>query len=131
MPVGVRDDTDRDVVARRVLHDGTLEGSEQERIAAGGSPAVAWDGTRYAVAFKDGASVFAGAVPAAGALHATRRQLVAANVAPSALSIAPAANGAAAVVYTRVSFLPQHTGVERSFLRFMDYGIPRGRVIRR
>lgn len=126
-----RNRTGHGVLARRVLSNGAVEGNGPERIATGAAPAVAWDGTRYAVAWKDGANVLVAAVPGAGSLIASRGRLVATNAAPSALSIAPAANGEAAVVYAKESFLPQHTGVERTFLRFMDYGIPRGRVIRR
>jgi len=122
---------EKDVYARRVRRDGTLEGTLMTRIIAGAVPAVTWDGTRYAVAAKDGESVRLAEVPASGALAVRRQTIVATNPALSTLSIAPAAEGEAAVAYTKLSFLPQHTGVERTFLRFMDYGTSRGRVVRR
>jgi hypothetical protein len=121
----------RDILARRVLHDGTVAGNGAEKIASGSGPVVTWDGTRYAVGWKDGANVFLGAVSPTSVPALTRQTLVTANIAPSALSIAPAANGEAAVTYTKLSFRPEHSGVERTFLRFMDYGAPRGRVIRK
>jgi hypothetical protein len=125
------------VVARRVLHGGTLDGDAPVPIGRGYAPVAAWDGSRYAVAWKEGQywlglSVLLHAVPAAGELKATNRTLVARETAASRLSIAPAANAAAAVAYTRVSFRSEHAGVERSFFRVMEHGpAPRGRAIRR
>ena len=40
--------------------------------------------------------------------------------------------GEIAVVYTKLSFAPEHRGVERSYMRVMDLGgSTRGRVVRR
>lgn len=122
---------EKDVLARRVRHDGVLEGNAMVRIAGGANPAVTWDGTRYAVAWKDGETVRLGAIAPSGTPAATRQTVVATNAGPGTISVAPAASGEAAVAYTKLSFLPQHTGVERTFLRFMDYGLPRGRAVRR
>jgi hypothetical protein len=121
----------RDILARRVRSDGAAEGNGPERIAAGGAPVAAWDGTSYSVAWKDASNVRLAAVPAEGAPVAARQTLVATHAAPSALSIAPARNQEVAVIYTKVSYRPEHTGVERTFLRFMDFTTLRGRVVRR
>lgn len=126
-----------DILARRVLRNGTVDGNAPVKIGAGGGAVVAWDGVRYAVAWKEGdlrqreRPLVLAAVPSTGALVATRRTIVATRTAPSMPSIARTAAGHAAVVYTRLSFLPEHTGVERTFLRVFDLGIQRGRGVRR
>ncbi|MGZ8779580.1 MAG: hypothetical protein ACXW31_06635 [Thermoanaerobaculia bacterium] len=133
----VADVNGRDVVARRVLHDGTVEGSAPRKIAEGIQPVVAWDGTRYALAWKEWNEqqrdhrLALAAIPASGALVAMQRLLVATKTAPSTPSIARGANGELAVAYTKVSFLPEHTGVERTFFRVLDLGAQRGRAVRR
>jgi hypothetical protein len=126
-----------DVIARRVLQSGTVEGNAPEKIGTGIDPAAAWDGMRYAVAWKEGnyqqiaRPLALNAIPPSGALKVASRTLVSPGTAPSAPSIAPAGNGAVAVVYTKVSYLPEHAGVERSFFRVMDFNSQRGRVVRR
>jgi hypothetical protein len=42
-------------------------------------------------------------------------------------SITRAGDGRVVVAYTRVSFVPEHGGVERAFLRFIDTSGPRKR----
>jgi hypothetical protein len=122
-----------DVVARRVLQNGTLEGSAPVTIAQGMQPAAAWDGQRYVISWKRSLEgerftrLYTAAVPATGALVATKRTLVTAEAAFS-----PTAISATAVAYTKFSHRPEHTGVERTFLRGIELGgTPRGRVIRR
>jgi large repetitive protein len=128
---------DAEVLARRVLHNGTVEGTAPVKIGDGSAPAVAWDGMRYAVIWKEGTYedlvrplILAG-VPAWGEPAVTQRTSVARATAASEPAIAPVGNGESAVVYTRVSFRPEHAGVERSFFRVMDFSAPRGRAIRR
>jgi hypothetical protein len=70
-------------------------------------------------------------VPGLGTPVATNRVAVARVPVTSVPAIAAAGNGQSAVIYTRVSFLPQHAGVERSFFRVMDFTVPRGRAVRR
>lgn len=124
------------IIARRVTRDGRVKGNAPVIIGDGTSPAVAWDGTRYAIAWKEGnnqqltRALVLGAVPATGPLTVTRSVPVSQGTATSAPAIATTGNGESAVVYTKVSFLPQHAAVERSFLRVMDF-IQRGRVLRR
>lgn len=133
----VADVNGRDVVARRVLHDGTVEGNAPRKIAEGIQPVVAWDGTRYALAWKEWNEqqrdhrLALSAIPSSGALVAMHRFLVASGTAPSPPSIVRGANGDVAVAYTKVSFLPEHTGVERTFFRVLDLSAQRGRVVRR
>jgi hypothetical protein len=127
----------RDVIARRVSRNGAVESDALIRIAEGNEPVVTWDGTRYAVAWKEGdpwqleRPLVLAAVQAAGALTATHRVFVSSATAASTPSIAAAGDGGTAIAYTRVSFLPEHAGVERSFFRVMDLGAQRGRVVRR
>ena len=45
-------------------------------------------------------------------------------------AIAHTAAGDVAILYTKVSFRPEHLGVERSHFRVMDFG-PRRRAVRR
>jgi hypothetical protein len=119
------------IAALRVPHDGAPDSNGARRIAKGTNAVVTWNGEQYAVAWKEGSHVRLGAVAASGEPALTGRSFVAANVAPSPLAIAPAANGEVAVTYTKVSFRPEHSGVERTFLRFMDHGTARGRVVRK
>jgi hypothetical protein len=132
----VVDRDERHIVARRVLRSGNVEGTSAPVIGDGVAPAVTWDGTRYAIAYKAGTSMFQpeyplrlGAVPATGALLPMDYTVIATRVV-SPPSIARTANGEVAIVYTKVSFRPEHTGVERSYFRVMDF-IPRGRTVRR
>jgi hypothetical protein len=129
------------VIARRVLASGTLEGNEPESFGEGFAPAVAWDGIRYAVTWKEGLfrsyeyerehPLVLAAVPGSGPLTATNRTSVARLPVTSAPSIAPAGLGQSAIIYTRTSFLPQHAGVQRSFFRMMDFTERRARAVRR
>ena len=126
-----------DIVARRVLQNGVVDGSAPVKIGEGIAPAAAWDGRRYAVAWKEGTvklierPLALHAVPGAGPLAVTQRTPVAHGTATSAPSIVRAGNGESAVAYTRTSFLAQHAGVERAFFRVMDFQVVRGRVVRR
>jgi len=122
------------VIARRVLSNGTVEGNTPATIAAGFSPAVTWDGARYAVAWRQGndtpaSELMLAAVPAFGALVASRRTLVATQTTPNTPSLARSGDEIA-VAYTRSSLLPEHMGLERSYFRVMDFA-PKGRVVRR
>lgn len=126
-----------DVLARRVLRSGMAEGNAPTKIAQGLGSVVAWDGVRYVVAWYQGPDtarelpLMVAAIPANGALVATRRSLAARN-ATSPPSLARAADGEVALAYTKVSFLPEHTGVPRSYLRLIDLASQqRGRVVRR
>ncbi|HYK04712.1 MAG TPA: hypothetical protein VE974_23370 [Thermoanaerobaculia bacterium] len=127
---------EQQIVARRVLRSGIVEGTSASRIGDGVAPAVTWDGTRYAVAYKAGPDglvpehpVLLGAVSATGALLPMRRTPVAAEVV-SPPSIAGTASGDVAIIYTKVSFLPEHLGLERSYFRVMDFD-QRRRAVRR
>jgi hypothetical protein len=134
----VSDVDERQIVARRVLNSGNVEGTEASKIGDGVAPAVTWDGTRYAIAYKSGGSMLQpehalllGAVPAAGELPMMRRPLISADVV-SAPSITRTPSGDVAIIYTKVSFRPEHMGVERTYFRVMDF-VParRGRFVRR
>jgi hypothetical protein len=126
-----------DILARRVLLNGTVEGTAPVKIGEGVQPVTVWDGVRYAVAWKEGDSrqlerpLVLSAVQASGALTATHRVFVSSATAGSTPSITPAGNGETAVAYTKVSNRPEHAGVERSFFRVMNLGAQRGRVVRR
>lgn len=121
-----------EIIARRVRSNGAVEGQAPATIAQGERPDVIWDGANYALGWKDGENVRIARIPAEGPLALTRQTLAATRTAPSPVAIAPAANDHVAVAYTRASFRPEHTGVERTFLRFMDFPTtPRGRVVRR
>lgn len=127
-----------DVIARRVLQDGDVRGNAPVKIGKGIHPVVAWNGSRFAVAWKEGnwedleRPVVLAAVPEFGTPVATNRVLVSSRTAASGarLSIVPTGNGAVAVAYTRVSNLLEHAGVERSFFRVLDFN-KRDRAIRR
>lgn len=126
---------EQQIVARRVLRSGNVEGTAAVKIGDGVAPAVTWDGRRYAIAYKSGANDFVpeyplllGAVPATGALPMMRRTLVSARVvSPPSITMSPA--GDVAIVYTKVSFSPEHMGLERSYFRVMDFD-PRRRAVR-
>lgn len=124
------------VIARRVLSNGMVEGNGPATIAAGFAPVATWDGMRYAVAWREAPvptssnlRLALAAVPESGALVATRRTIVATQTAESLPSIARSGDEVA-VAYTRISFRPEHTGVERSYFRVMDLA-QKGRVVRR
>jgi hypothetical protein len=127
------------IFARRITDGGMLVGNAATEIGKGFGPVATWDGTRYAVAWKEGElwelrrSVMLHVLPSAGDLAVQGRTLVARDViAEGAPSIAPAANAVAAVAYTRISFQPEHAGVQRSFFRVMDsIALARGRAVRR
>ncbi|HEX6097541.1 MAG TPA: hypothetical protein VF432_14530 [Thermoanaerobaculia bacterium] len=127
---------DMEVLARRVLHNGAVQGTAPVKIGEGSVPAAAWDGLRYAVTWMEGMRedlarpLILAAVPGSGSLAVTQRVPVTRDAARSKPAIAPAGNGESAVVYTKVSFRPEHAGVERSFFRVMDF-TSRGRVVRR
>jgi hypothetical protein len=125
-----------DLIARRVSRNGLVEANAPAKIGVGIGPVVTWDGARYAVAWKEGSPnadkhqlVMAG-VPPSGALVAMRRTLAATDVSRGMPSLARDGDDVA-VAYLKVSFLPQHTGVERSFFRTIDVGVLRGRPVRR
>ncbi len=126
-----------DVVGRRVTDAGTLEGSDPVKIATGYSPSVAFDGSRYAVAwFTDftwppDSSLVVASVPSTGALAESNRQLVSTNVTSGRPAFARAAGTSLVFVYSKLSHAPEHDGVERTYLRVMDSRTARGRVIRR
>lgn len=129
------DRDERQIVARRVLHSGNAEGAAASTIAAGVAPSVTWDGTRYVIAYKSGGTLFQlpselllGTLPATGALPMLRGTLVSPEVV-SPPSIALMADGEVAIIYTKVSFRPEHMGVERSYFRVM-HSVPRGRAVR-
>lgn len=125
-----------DVIARRVSRNGIVDANAPAKIAAGLSPIVTWDGARYAVAWKEGDRdadkhpVMMAAVPPSGALVAFRRTPVATDVTGGTPSLAREGD-VVAVAYLKVSFLPQHTGVERSFFRTINLGVPRVRRMHR
>ena len=117
-----------EIFARRVRRNGTVEG-ELTKIAQGDGFAAAWDGSRYAVVWNDFGTARVMTVAASGPLAPGRDQTVATSVT-GAPAIAMA-KGEAAIAYTKLSFLPEHGGVERTFLRFVVPGAVRGRVVRR
>lgn len=117
--------------ARRVLHDGRLDEYDPTILTAGFLPAVACDGVRYALAWQDPwhnsvnygqRALRIGSIPAEGPLGVSSGTSVAAlDSYPSApSSVTRAGDGRVVVVYTRVSFVPEHGGVERTFLRFIE-----------
>lgn len=123
------------IIARRVGRDGRVKGNGPVVIGDGTDPVVAWDGTQYAVAWKEGndlqrtRGLMLGALPATGPLEVTKSVPVSRGTADSTPAIAATGRGESAVVYTKVSFLPEHAGVERSFFRLMDFE-KRGRAMR-
>ena len=117
--------------ARRVLHDGRLEEYQPTILTAGFLPAVAWDGVRYALVWEDAwhnsvnygqRALRIGSIPAEGPLGVTFGAGIASlDAYPNAPpAITRAGDGRVVVAYTRVSFVPEHGGVERAFLRFID-----------
>lgn len=124
----VSDRDERQLVARRVLRSGNVEGTGASTIGDGTAPAVIWDGRRYAVAYKSTALLL-GFLPATGALPTLERVLVSPEVV-SPPSIARTAAGDLAITYTKVSFRPEHMGVERSYVRVMESGGRRSAVRR-
>ncbi len=134
--VVVADRDAEDVIAHRVLRNGTVEANAPPKIARGRAPVVAWDGVRYVVAWYDAnpfahtAPLMVAGIPANGALVAAQRSIAATNVITAFPSIARAMHGEVALVYTKVSTAPEHAGVPRSFLRLIDIASQRGRVVR-
>ena len=126
---------ERDIIARRVLRGGNVEGAAASTIARGVAPSVMWDGARYVLAFKSGDAMFQpehplliGTLPATGALPMMRGTLVSPDVV-SPPSLARTPSGDVAIIYTKVSYRPEHLGVERSYYRVMHF-VPRGRAVR-
>jgi len=130
-----------DVLARRVLQNGTVEGSAPMKIGSGVNPVAVWDGVRYAVAWKEGAvsdferPLVLSAIQPSGPLAAAHRVFVSSASTPRwplpMPSIASGGNGATAVAYAKVSYRPEHSGVARSFFRVLNLGAQRGRAMRR
>jgi len=124
--VGDRDE--RQIAARRVLRSGNVEGAAALTIAEGVAPSVTWDGTLYVLAYKSlGNLLLLGALPATGGLPMMRGTVVSPDVV-SPPSLAPTAAGDVAIIYTRVSFRPEHMGVERSYFRVMHFAARRRAV---
>ncbi|HVE70073.1 MAG TPA: hypothetical protein VNI54_01795 [Thermoanaerobaculia bacterium] len=123
------------VRARRVFRDGRLDGDAPTLLVKGFAPGIAFDGVRYAVAWQDlygGGSDYRqralrlGVIPATGSLGVSFGTSIAALDAwPAPASVARAGDGRVVVAYGRVSFGPEHGGVERGFLRFFDTSIAR------
>ena len=108
---------------RLVLRDGRLVGTEAAHLTEGFWPAVAWDGVRYAVAWRDHFAVRVGSLDAAGLTGVMR--VAVADAYTRAPAIAPASGGDVAVAYARASWTPEHAGVVRAFLRFLSTSGPR------
>ncbi|HUR80005.1 MAG TPA: hypothetical protein VM733_04525 [Thermoanaerobaculia bacterium] len=118
------------VRARRVSSNGTLEGNDATLLTRGFAPSLAFDGVRYALTWQDlpaesndyrQRGLRLGTVSASGPLGASFGQQIALlDNWPSPASIARAGNGRVVIAYNRVSFTPEHGGVERAFARFFD-----------
>jgi hypothetical protein len=125
---------DLDIIATRVLQNGTLPNATPVQIASNGDqPVATWDGERYIVAWKEDDGwlherpLFAAAIPEHGELAPMRRTLITNKAASSVPSIV-----GETIAYTKHSFRIEHGGVERTFLRALDLsGAPRGRTVRR
>lgn len=105
---------------RRVHADGALQGPESGiEIAAGSARALAWDGSRYALAWKPApdASIAVGYLPPSGpAAPADKVTLLNTKAAvPYAIDIAGV--NRLVVAYTRIAREPQYGGVQRAFLQ--------------
>jgi hypothetical protein len=111
------------VRARRVLHDGRLDGTAPAQLTAGFWPAVTWDGVRYAIAWHDRSAVRVGSVDRAGLTGIMR--VASSDASTGVPAIAPADGSGVAVAYTRVSWAPEHAGAVRAFLRFLNTSGPR------
>jgi hypothetical protein len=107
--------------ANRVLRNGTIPGStDGTLLARAESSEVIFDGTRYAIAFRNQRVLTVGFLPAAGAIGFSS----VANVgdtrsAQTEYTIVPRGDSVV-LAYTRTSDAPEHTGVERAFLRTVE-----------
>ncbi|HEX7154095.1 MAG TPA: hypothetical protein VF618_21590 [Thermoanaerobaculia bacterium] len=117
---------ERHLVARRVLRNGNLEGTDASILGEGIAPAVTWDGKRYAVAHKTAtipnlpqSPLLLGTVAARGALLPLQSKVIATDVV-SAPALARTPSDDVAVIYTKAWPDVDQLGVERSYFRVID-----------
>jgi hypothetical protein len=104
--------------ANRVFRNATLSStSEGSLLADAGSSEVTFDGTRYAVAFKHERNLAVGFLPETGAIAFSAHTNLGDTRSRSQEYTIVGDGTGVALAYTRTSDAPEHTGVERAFLR--------------
>ena len=109
------------VVARRVLHNGILDGDAPVRVGEGRASSLLWNGKDYAIAWKEDQSprflLRLGYISGTG-LPVIRNSIEVAATESWQDRFGLTLNGTrTAVVYSRMSRAPEHGRVERTFLR--------------
>ena len=109
------------VVARRVLHNGTLEGDAPVRIGEGRASSLLWNGKDYAIAWKE--DQYPSFLLRLGFISANGTPVIRNPIEVAVTEswqdrFGLTMNGTrTAVVYSRMSRAPEHGRVERAFLR--------------
>jgi hypothetical protein len=81
-------------------------------------PEVLWEGSRYALAWKNDSHELRYAyLPRSGALALSEPATVSETFDDDTVSLAPLQPGRFAIVYTRVAYEPQYGGVPRAFMQ--------------
>jgi hypothetical protein len=117
---------------RRIAANGTPAGDLSGTVIGSGNserPAITFDGARYAVAWRDPDEVHLSYVTPAGVPTAPRLVHTAEDQTSASVAIATINRGVAAVVYTHVSWAPEHAGVSRVFLQNVTQGM-KSRTVR-
>jgi len=118
------------MIARRVMSDGSVAGNAPTSLGEGESVALTWDGERYVMAWiedpDENRALFLSAVSASGPITQTLRTRIAPKAGNASLS---RSEDAVAVAYSRTSFLPEHGGVSRTYMRLVRL-VPRTRRTR-
>jgi hypothetical protein len=110
---------------RRIAATGTPEGTPEGRVvaAAGDRPAVTFDGARYVLAWRNQDEIHLAYVTPAGVPSGSQVLRIAPEQAGSPVGVSAINRGVASVVYTRVSWAPEHGGVSRVFLQNVTQGM--------
>jgi hypothetical protein len=121
------------VVARRVLHDGILEGNAPFRVGEGRASSLLWNGSDYSIAWKEDQHprflLRLGRISASGTPVIRNSVDVAVTESSQDRFGLASIGGRTAVVYARMSRAPEHGRVERAFVRLFG-AAPKRRAVR-
>jgi hypothetical protein len=121
------------IVARRILDSGILEGDAPVRVGEGRASSLLWNGSDYAIAWKEDQSprflLRLGLIGRTGTPAIRNDVEVAVTESVQDRFGLTSIDGRTAIVYARMSRAPEHGRVERAFLRMFG-SAPRRRAVR-